>query len=219
MSPTKKVKLGVFIPGGAQLLDTACVDIFAMGGQDYIKYASKLPQAVRDQAPDISILYIAPGKTIPLTAEMNILATHDLSHPDVQPGLLDVLLVPGPEPGSLWDEATLEFLRRHARVEATDILCVCTGIELCAAAGITEGKTVSGPMWMQDGLKKQYPGTKWVGDKYRWIQDGNFWSSGGITNGNDLVAAYARGGKHFSPPLAEFVCKMADVGDRPQRYD
>lgn len=44
-------------------------------------------------------------------------------------------------------------------------------------------------------------------------------ASGGITNGNDLVAAYMRSGKHFPAPLAEIVCKMAEVGDRAQTYE
>lgn len=39
------------------------------------------------------------------------------------------------------------------------------------------------------------------------------------SNGNDLVAAYIRSGKHFPAPLADIVCKMADVGDRAQVYD
>lgn len=41
---------------------------------------------------------------------------------------------------------------------------------------------------------------------------------GGITNGNDLVAAYARQSKHFPRPVVEIALKMADVGDRPQVY-
>jgi hypothetical protein len=43
---------------------------------------------------------------------------------------------------------------------------------------------------------------------------------GGITNGNDLVAAYARHKSEFFPrPLADFGCDMVDVGDRPQMYE
>ncbi|KAK5627174.1 hypothetical protein RRF57_002889 [Xylaria bambusicola] len=41
---------------------------------------------------------------------------------------------------------------------------------------------------------------------------------GGVTNGNDLVAAYARAGKHFPSAVVEIACKMADVGDRGQVY-
>lgn len=44
-------------------------------------------------------------------------------------------------------------------------------------------------------------------------------TTGGITNGNDLVSAYARHSQHFFPsPLVEVVLKMADVGERGQVY-
>lgn len=40
-----------------------------------------------------------------------------------------------------------------------------------------------------------------------------------MTNGNDLVAAYARASpKHFPSPIVEFACAVTDVGDRSQKY-
>jgi hypothetical protein len=39
---------------------------------------------------------------------------------------------------------------------------------------------------------------------------------GGITNGIDLVAAYLKA--TFPTPVAEIVCSMAEVGDRPLKY-
>ena len=175
---SKQVKVGVFIPSKCQLLDAACIDILAMASKEYLDSIPLLPQHVRDLSTSVSISYIAPGATIPMTAGFNVQATHDLSHPDVQPGKLDVVLVPGPDPSATWDEETLGFLREHAKIETTDVLSVCTGINLCAAAGITEGKTVCGPRGLQNDLRKKYPGTKFVGEKYRWVQDGNLWSSG-----------------------------------------
>lgn len=41
---------------------------------------------------------------------------------------------------------------------------------------------------------------------------------GGVTNGNDLMAAYARSGKHWARPLAEMGLLLTDVGDRGQVY-
>jgi hypothetical protein len=40
---------------------------------------------------------------------------------------------------------------------------------------------------------------------------------GGITNGNDLVAAYLRA--TYPSSVAETVCTMAEVGDRPMEFD
>ena len=39
----------------------------------------------------------------------------------------------------------------------------------------------------------------------------------GVTNGQDMVAAYIR--NKWPGPTAEAVLAMADVGDRPQAYE
>ncbi|KAH8812949.1 ThiJ/PfpI family protein [Xylogone sp. PMI_703] len=221
MSQSKPIRIGVYIPGDSQLLDTACIDLLAMMSKEYLSLIPVLPKHIVDIAPSVTILYITSeenGDAIPLTASMTIHATHNISHPDIQPGKLDILLVPGPDPASTWNEPQLKFLREHSQCKTTDILSVCTGILLCGAAGIINEKTVCGPRGLQGDLKNKYHTAKFVGDEYRWIQDGNLWSSGAITNGNDLVAAYARSGKHFPGPVAEIACKLADVGDRPQRF-
>ena len=42
---------------------------------------------------------------------------------------------------------------------------------------------------------------------------------GGITNGNDLVVAYARQKPQLFPsPVVELVAQLADIGDRAQEY-
>jgi hypothetical protein len=43
--------------------------------------------------------------------------------------------------------------------------------------------------------------------------------TGGVTNGNDLMAAYARHKSEFFPkPLVEIGLDLVDVGDRAQQY-
>lgn len=42
--------------------------------------------------------------------------------------------------------------------------------------------------------------------------------TGGVTNGNDLVAAYCRESGRFDPQLVEIALAMAEVGDRPMLY-
>ncbi|GAW17000.1 hypothetical protein ANO14919_064490 [Xylariales sp. No.14919] len=216
------VKIGVFVPSGSQLLDLACIDVFHMMSKEYLSLLPMLPQHILDIAPSVEISYITSPETKPqmveLSANVNMRATHDIADAEVQPGKLDIVLVPGPAPGTNWEKPVLDFLRAHAECAATDVLSVCTGIFLCGAAGLLEGRTACGPRGLQDQIRKQHPTAKLVGEKYRWIQDGNFWSSGGITNGNDLVAAYARAGKHFPSAIVELACKMADVGDRSQVY-
>ena len=44
-------------------------------------------------------------------------------------------------------------------------------------------------------------------------------TAGGVTNGNDLVAAYARTSGRFPGPVAELGLLMTETGDRPQLYE
>lgn len=130
MAAAKTVKVGVLITAEVQLLDTACVDILAMMGKDYVECLEDLPKHLAEIAPVVTISYIASSPVdspIRLTANMKLHATHHISDPDVQPGKLDILLIPGPDPRSSFEEPVLEFVRGHFKNKSTDILSVCTG--------------------------------------------------------------------------------------------
>ncbi|KAI0176703.1 ThiJ/PfpI family protein [Pestalotiopsis sp. NC0098] len=226
MDPDRKVvRLGVFIPTECQLLDASCADILASMSYEYVSLLTGImPKAFIGMAPSVAIHYIGtvkPGEAIPMTANHKVLATNHFSDDEVAPGKLDIVVVPGPDPSSEFNEDSLEWLRRQGASPHTDILSVCTGIFVCGSAGLLKGRTVCGPRGMQDVIREKF-GKDIVqkGSELRWVQDGNFWSSGGVTNGNDLVAAYARSKSDFFPkPLVEVVLEMTDVGDRAQVYD
>lgn len=101
----------------------------------------------------------------------------------MQPGQLDIVLVPGPDPTTDWHatddrKQALTWLAAHAARPETDILSVCTGIYVCGAAGLLQGKKACGPRGLQGDLRKRFEGAQWVGDELRWVRDGNFWSCG-----------------------------------------
>lgn len=163
---------------------------------------------------------------MPMTAGANIVTTHTIASPEVQPGMLDVLVVPGPDPHLRWKEDVLTFLRGHAQAERkngekmTDVLSICTGIYLCGEAGILKGKTVCGPRGLQEDIRKRgYGENELVGDRYRWWRDGNIWSCGGVINGNDLVSYYMRTSGKFNLPAAEVAIEMCEVANRPHIYE
>ncbi|KAI1813979.1 ThiJ/PfpI family protein [Poronia punctata] len=235
MSP--EIKIGVLLANTPQLLDLACIDIFHMMSREYLSLLDFLPKYIAASAPSVQIYYIvspsssSDGNDIkaPLTANatLSIPPTHTTS--SFPPGSLDILLIPGPDPSSSFDRETLSFLKSHGENGKTDILSVCTGIFICGEAGLLERKEgkgkgkervkACGPRGMQDVLEKKFPEAEFVGGRVRWWRDGRFWSCGGVTNGNDLVAAYARANSdRFPPAVVEMACKMADVGDRPQVY-
>ena len=96
--------------------------------------------------------------------------------------MLDILLVPGPDPSAVLNEEVLAFVRAHAgwrgeNGEVTDMLSVCTGCVVLGQSGILKGRRASGPRGIMTKLRKDFPDVKWVEDK-RWVKDGNIWMSG-----------------------------------------
>ncbi|KAK7226602.1 hypothetical protein V2G26_014605 [Clonostachys chloroleuca] len=218
---SKPIKIGVFIPNGSQTLDLATVDILGVMSKEYISVLP-MPSRLRDAAPSVTVYYITSPSIypdVPLTSNAVLKASHTHRDADVAPGKLDIVVVPGPDPSSTYEKEGLEWLRRQAETPGVDILSVCTGILVCASAGIVDGKLASGPRGMQSDLMKKFPKIKLVGDSQRWVQDGNFWSSGGVTNGNDLMAAYARASGRWPASIVDTGLMLTDVEPRPQFYE
>ncbi|KAI1368646.1 class I glutamine amidotransferase-like protein [Xylaria arbuscula] len=218
------VRVGVFIPTDAQLLDTAGVDLFGSMSYEYLSLLGHmLPPVVVDSAPSVQILYVgsvAAGTRIPLTSNVSVVASHHYSDPEVAPGKLNIIYVPGTDPETACPEGASEWLARQGATEGVDVLSVCTGIFTCGAAGLLKGKNVCGPRSAQDKIReKNFGQASLKGLELRWIQDGNFWSCGAVTSGNELAAAYARANPRYWPrPLVELFCEEFEIGDKPQEY-
>lgn len=218
------VRVGVFIPTMCQLLDAAAVDIIGSMSYEYMNaFRHLIPDPIIDLAPFVEIHYIGSvraGEHIKVTSNESILATDHYGDAAVAPGKLDIVLVPGPDPLSHTEAAALEWLAAQAATAGVDILSICTGIFICGEAGLVKGKTVCGPRALQDMIRERGFGEKeLVGHKYRWVQDGNLWSGGGVTNCNDLVAAYCRATpRHFARPPVEMAIEIMEVTDRGREY-
>ncbi|KAF2475417.1 ThiJ/PfpI family protein, partial [Lindgomyces ingoldianus] len=212
--------IGVLVVGGIQLLDLSPIDLFAMLTTDYLK-ACNLPPAITSHgipSSELKITYIAStgaGSLAPTTPNLKFHIDAGLDDESVKPGKLDILMIPGPDPNKVPEEPALEFLRKHVE-KGVEVLTICTGIFVAGHAGILDGKNATGGREIVDMmLKKQFPKAKWR-DDVRWTTDEKLWTAGGITNGQDMVAAYIR--KRWPGTLSETVCKLADVGDRGQYY-
>ncbi|KAK7941101.1 Isonitrile hydratase [Apiospora aurea] len=226
MGKQNVVRIGVFIPTECQLLDVACIDILGTMSHEYmslISYISGGPEPGPATADTESLVSsghtVSASQVIPLTSGMNILCTHHYSEAAVGAGKFEIVLVPGPDPSTVFDAGAVEWLRHQGEVETTDILSICTGILICGEAGLLKGRTACGPRGLQDKIRDRFgPDIVLKGTELRWVQDGRLWSSGGVTNGNDLVAAYARQSQHFPRPVVEVALAMTDTGDRAQKY-
>ncbi|KIW19347.1 hypothetical protein PV08_03642 [Exophiala spinifera] len=211
------LRVGMLLVPPVQLLDASPIDLFGMLSPEYLK-ACGLPQPLLDLAIPVSLHYISqsgPNSYASMTSDATLPVTDSLTSPGVQPGQLDVLLIPGPDPSLVPDAAVVDFIRAHQKKGTTDFLVICTGSFPAGYAGLLDGKKVTGPRGLVPKLKQKFPAANFV-DR-RWERDGRLWTSGGITNGLDLTAAYLH--HKVQKELADLVCAMADVGDRSQDYE
>ncbi|KAK5227728.1 hypothetical protein LTR47_008535 [Exophiala xenobiotica] len=214
---SSSLRVGMLLIPPVQLLDAAAIDVFGMLAPDYLN-ACGLPQPLLDLAIPVTLHYISqsgPDSHVPMTSSATLPVTDSLTSPAVRPGQLDVLIIPGPDPNAIPDQAVVDFLHAHQKADRTDFLIICTGIFPAGYAGLLDGKRVTGPRGLLPRLKEKFPAAEFV--QKRWERDDRIWTSGGITNGLDLTAAYL----HYKvqKELADLVCAMAEIGDRPQDYD
>lgn len=71
---------------------------------------------------------------------------------------------------------------------ATRIVSICSGTFLLAATGLLEGRRATTHWERCDELERKFPSTKVEPDPI-FVQDGNIWSSAGVTAGIDLCLA------------------------------
>jgi len=85
------------------------------------------------------------------------------------------------------DPELLAWIRARA-VDTRRIGSVCSGAFLLAAAGILDGRQATTHWQMADELARRYPKISVDGDRI-YTQDGNVWTSAGVSTGVDLALA------------------------------
>lgn len=104
-------------------------------------------------------------------------------------GKLDIILLPGgfgtlPE---LENSALLEFL--HTKAETAQVVSsVCTGSALLAKAGLLEGHRATSNKQLFALASGIGDNVQWV-ESARWVEDGKFWTSSGVSAGMDMTLA------------------------------
>jgi transcriptional regulator GlxA family with amidase domain len=102
---------------------------------------------------------------------------------------LDALLVPG-GPGTrreVSNEGLLEWLRRHSS-EAEIVTSVCTGAALLARAGLLDGRRATTNKAVFGWVAEQGRAVQWI-KQARWVEDGPFVTSSGVSAGIDMTLA------------------------------
>jgi transcriptional regulator GlxA family with amidase domain len=100
---------------------------------------------------------------------------------------LDVLFVPGGlGTRREVDNPKLTSWVRERAATAELVLSVCTGASLLARAGVLDGRRATTNKRAFDWVKTQGPAVEWV-RQARWIEDGRFFTSSGVSAGIDMA--------------------------------
>ncbi|WDK09789.1 DJ-1/PfpI family protein [Colletotrichum graminicola] len=135
-----------------------------------------------------------PVTTAPQAAGMN--PFNSSFWPTIQPTAtfyddldLDVLIVPGgPGIRAPGLEPIVEYVKRYyPRVK--HLITICTGTSFAARAGVLDGKSATTNKAAWKLITDMGPNVKWVSPA-RYVNDGNVWTSSGITSGLDLIIAF-----------------------------
>jgi putative intracellular protease/amidase len=122
--------------------------------------------------------------------------------------LLDMLLLPGGfgTMPALENAALLEFLRVRAE-QAQVVASVCTGSAILAKAGLLDGhRATSNKQFFQLAVS-QSDRVDWV-ERARWVEDGKFVTSSGVSAGMDMTLAIIE--RLFGSEAAETVTAAAE---------
>jgi transcriptional regulator GlxA family with amidase domain len=74
---------------------------------------------------------------------------------------------------------------------ATNVLTVCTGSALAAAAGVLDGRRATSNKLVFDWVRAQSAAVEWV-PSARWVVDGRFYTASGVSAGIDMAFAYVQ---------------------------
>lgn len=102
---------------------------------------------------------------------------------------LDFLLIPGGvgTRAAVENERLIGWLRDRApQVEVA--MTVCTGTALLAQAGLLDGRRATTNKMFFSWPETTWPSVHWVREA-RWVEDGKFWTSSGVSAGIDMALA------------------------------
>ncbi|KAF2465864.1 DJ-1/PfpI family protein, partial [Lindgomyces ingoldianus] len=142
---------------------------------------------------------------VPTTTFKEVLAANGMMK-SAHPGEIDVLIVPGGGGTREPREEEIEFVRvMYPKVK--HILSVCTGSTILARAGILNNRRATTNKRSWTWATSTGPNVSWV-PTARWVEDGNIWSSSGISAGIDLTYAWV--GHVYGEKVADFVAMSSE---------
>ncbi|HDR0636557.1 DJ-1/PfpI family protein [Pasteurella multocida] len=119
-----------------------------------------------------------------------------------------ILLIPGGQ-GTRQLVKDMPFLTWLTQLvdEAEFCLSVCTGSALLAATKQLDGKWATSNKFAFEWVRQINPDVKWKAVA-RWVRDGKFYSSSGVTAGMDMTLGFIH--DHYSQGLAQQIANQTE---------
>ena len=121
----------------------------------------------------------------PVASRQGPKAIADVAIEDASP--YDILLIPGGQGTrrEVENAHLIDCLACHARASSI-VATVCTGAALLARTGLLDGCKATSNKAALAWVKQQGPYVDWQ-DRARWVVDGKYWTSSGVSAGMDMA--------------------------------
>ncbi|KAF2712108.1 class I glutamine amidotransferase-like protein [Pleomassaria siparia CBS 279.74] len=119
---------------------------------------------------------------------------------------IDVLVLPGGSGTRAIMEQEVAFVKA-VFPKVKYVLSVCTGATIAARAGILDGRRATTNKKAWKWATSTGNSTEWIG-RARWVDDGNIWSSSGVSAGTDM--AYAWVSSVYGDAVSDYLSKVAE---------
>jgi len=173
---SQSLTVGAVLYPGFEMLDLfGPLEMYSMLGEEAVQIVT-----VAENAAPVSSAVSAA-----ISAGPEVVAQADFKNAPA----LDVLLVPGGfgTLPALENDALLNFLSSRAE-SAQVVSSVCTGSALLAKAGLLDGRRATSNKQLFALATTITDRVDWV-ESARWVEDGKFWTSSGVSAGMDMALA------------------------------
>jgi transcriptional regulator GlxA family with amidase domain len=182
-------KILIIVPDGGMLFESA-------GIADILTQANQLQtEGLTRPRYQVDVATTQPHQVIHGQSGLNLLADHRLHELDPREPL-DTIIITGRGQNALEGTAVVDWLHLAAP-HARRIASICGGALLLAQTGLLDGKRATTHWRLLDTLQAAFPDVNVEGGPL-YIQDGNIWTSGGVSSGFDLTLALVEEDYGFS---------------------
>ena len=152
---------------------------------------------------DLHLVAEEPGPVVS-TQSLEAVATYSIKDRKD----FDILLIPGGAGvrEQQFNQPLLDWIKSAAQ-NAEHVLSVCSGSVMLARAGLLVGRKATSNKMSWAWVKEQAPDINWVASA-RWVEDGKFFTSSGVSAGMDMTLAAIA--KMHGEDIARKVAIMAE---------